>query len=71
MQYGENLLIIEVDGPHSEAINYYQQKYNVKGDFIEQNTMLATPENLEIMLNDPKYPYGHGYCLANILLFDS
>ena len=71
LQKGENLLIIEVDGPHSEALNYYQQKYKVGNDFIENNTVLATPENLEIMLNDPKYPYGHGYCLANVLLFDS
>ena len=30
--------------------------------------MLITPENLNIMLNDPKHPYGHGYCLAKALL---
>jgi hypothetical protein len=65
---GINLLIIEVDGPHQEAIDHYKTKWNVKSDFIEQSTMLATPENLTIMLNDDKFPFGHGYCLAMALL---
>ena len=65
---GENLLIIEVDGPHSESLKYYSDKYGVANDFIINNTMLATPENLNIMLNDTKHPYGHGYCLASALL---
>ena len=63
-----NLLIIEVDGPHQEALDYYKEKYNMSDDFIENNTMLATKENLDIMLNDAKFPYGHGYCLARVLL---
>lgn len=61
---GENLLIIEVDGPHQESLPYYQKTYGVKEDFIQNHSMLATKENLEIMLNDPKHPFGHGYCLA-------
>ncbi len=65
---GENLLIIEVDGPHTESLDHYQKKYDVKDDFIIRNTMLATPRNLEIMLNDTLHPYGHGYCLASCLL---
>jgi len=65
---GENLLIIEVDGPHSESLPYYREKYNVGKDFIIGNTMLATKDNLDIMLNDPLHPYGHGYCLARALL---
>lgn len=60
----ENLLIIEVDGPHEESLDYYKEKYGVKDDFIENSTMLATKENLDIMLNDEKHPFGHGYCLA-------
>lgn len=68
---GENLLIIEVDGPHTESLPYYQEKYGVENDFIVGNTMLATKRNLDIMLNDPKHPYGHGYCLAAVLLYDS
>ena len=67
---GENLLLVEVDGPHMESLKYYQDKYGVADDFIVNNTMLATPENLDIMLNDPLHPYGHGYCLANALLFE-
>jgi len=63
-QRGENLLIIEVDGPHSESLEYYQSTYGVGSDFIEGDTMLCTPSNLSIMLEDPKHPFGHGYCLA-------
>ena len=65
---GINLLLIEIDGPHQESLDYYKEKYNVKDDFIENHTMLATKENLDIMLNDTKFAYGHGFCLANCLL---
>ncbi len=65
---GENLLIIEVDGPHQESLSYYKDKYGVTDTFIEQDTMLATPSNINIMLNDSKHPFGHGYCLAMALL---
>lgn len=64
----ENLLIIEVDGPHQEALEYYKTTYGVLNNFIEQSTTLATKENLDIFLNDGKFPYGHGYCLASALL---
>lgn len=64
---GENLLIIEVDGPHSESLPYYQEKYSVTRDFIDNETMLVTEQNLDIMLNDEKHCYGHGYCLAAAL----
>lgn len=65
---GENLLIIEVDGPHQESLEYYKEKYNVGDDFIENNTSLMNKKNIEIFLNDDKYPFGHGYCLAHVLL---
>jgi len=65
---GENLLIIEVDGPHQESMKYYKDKYGIESNFIEKNTILATKENLQIMLNDDKHPFGHGYCLAAALL---
>lgn len=65
---GENLLLLEIDGPHSESLPYYQKKYGVDDSFIENNTMEATEENLNIMLNDEKHPFGHGYCLAMALL---
>jgi hypothetical protein len=65
---GENLLIIEVDGPHQESLDYYREKYDVDGDFIQKNTMLVNEENINIMLNDTKHPFGHGYCLAMTLL---
>lgn len=65
---GINILIIEVDGPHQESLDYYIKKYGVDDDFINLNSMAATKENLDIMLNDPKHPFGHGYCLAMALL---
>lgn len=64
---GQNLLIVEVDGPHQESMEYYKNKYNVNDDFIENNSILCTPENLKIILNDAKHPFGHGYCLAAAL----
>ena len=65
---GENLLIIEVDGPHGESLDYYKQKYGVNDYFIENNAMFVNEENINIMLNDEKHPFGHGYCLAMSLL---
>lgn len=40
LEKGENLLIIEVDGPHQESLNYYKEKYNVDDTFIQNSTML-------------------------------
>lgn len=68
LEKGENLLIIEVDLCHEEDLAYYVQKYNVPNSFITNGTMLATKENLSIMLNDTKFSYGHGYVLAGALL---
>lgn len=65
---GEDLLIIEVDGPHERDLVYYMDKYRVGDDFIVSSTMLATPENLRIMRDDPEHAFGHGYCLAMALL---
>ena len=64
---GENLLIIEVDGPHQESLSYYKTKYGVKDDFIEKDTMLVTLKNVNIMMKDPSHSFGHGYCLAMAL----
>lgn len=68
LKKGENLLICEVDGPKQESLSYYQTHYHAPSDFIEEGTMLATPENLNIMLEDTKHAFGHGYCLAMALL---
>ena len=68
VEKGENLLIIEVDGPHQESLSYYKEKYGVGDDFIVNNTMLVTEKNIKIMLNDKKHAFGHGYCLAMALL---
>lgn len=68
LQKGENLLIIEVDGPHQESLNYYKVKYNVDDTFIEQDSMLINDKNINIMLNDEKHAFGHGYCIGMALL---
>jgi hypothetical protein len=65
---GEKLLIIEVDGPHQESMEYYKQTYGVPNSFIIKNTIGVTEHSMQIMLNDPKHPFGHGYCLAMALL---
>tara|TARA_R110002072_G_scaffold45565_6_gene126961 strand:+ start:16187 stop:16951 length:765 start_codon:yes stop_codon:yes gene_type:complete len=61
---GENLLIIEIDGPHAESIPYYQEKYGAPANWIQQDSILCNKENMTIMLNDHLHPFGHGYCLA-------
>jgi hypothetical protein len=63
-----NLLIIEVDGPKQESLNYYKEIYGVDDHFIENDTILITKNNLNIMLNDEKHAFGHGYVLAAALL---
>lgn len=64
----EKILIIEVDGPHQESLEYYKDKYSVSDTFIENNTSLCTREMIDVYLNDVKHPFGHGYCLAIALL---
>jgi hypothetical protein len=65
---GENLLIVEVNGPHQESLEYYQRVYGVGADFIESDSTAASIENLQILLGDLRHPFGHGYCLAAALL---
>jgi hypothetical protein len=68
LEKGENLLITEVDGPHQESLDYYKEKYGVDDNFIQDDTIIVSENNINIMLNDPKHPFGHGYCLAMALL---
>ena len=68
LESGINLLIIEVDTAIQSSLPYYKEKYGVDDDFIENDTMLVNVENLKIMLNDTKHPFGHGYCISAALL---
>ena len=68
LENGTSLLIIDVDGPKADHLEYYKKTYDVGDDFIENNTILATLENLKIMINDPKASCGHTYGLAASLL---
>lgn len=65
---GENLLILDVDGPHQESLPYYREKYGVDASFLDRGSVLALPAHLELLLNDTKHPYGHGYALATALM---
>lgn len=65
---GQNLNIIEIDGPRQESLDYYVEMYGVPKNWIENNSILVTEESMEIMLNDEKHSFGHGYCLAMALL---
>jgi hypothetical protein len=65
---GEDLLIIEVDGPHQESLAYYRQKYGVAADFIVGDTVDVNAHSMRLLLNDTKHPFGHGYCLAMALM---
>jgi hypothetical protein len=67
LSQGKNLLILEVDGPKQESLEYYKEKYGVDDTFIEKKTVLATQENLSIFLDDTKHAFGHGFCLASAL----
>lgn len=58
---GQNILINEVDGPHQEDLEYYMRTYGVTEDFIQQDTILATKENLTIMAKDTKNAFGSPY----------
>ena len=68
LQRGEKLLIIDVDGPHEESSEYYCRQYGDRAPTITNNTMEARPKWLKLLLDDPKHPFGHGYCLAAALL---
>jgi hypothetical protein len=68
LENGENLLICEVDVAYQNELEYYKNTYGVSDDFIVNNTMEVNKENITIMLNDDRKPFGHGYCLAMALL---
>lgn len=67
-QKGQKIMILDVDGPVEDSLDYYVEKYNVTKDFISNQSVEVNRQNLEILLNDPKHPFGHGYCLAISLL---
>jgi hypothetical protein len=65
---GVNLLMIDVDGPRQESLPYYKETYGVDDKFIENHTILVTPENLRIMVNDTRHSCGHTFGLGAALL---
>ena len=60
LRQGENLLIVEVDGPHQESLQHYVDKYGVSPDFFVDSTVQMNRESLTILLEDPLHPFGHG-----------
>lgn len=59
---GENLLICEVDGPDPtlEFAPYDQIS-------IDKPGLLINEDNIRLLINDPRKPFGHGYAIAALL----
>lgn len=69
LKNGQNLFIIDPNGPYYEDIDYYKEKYKVEDNFINSNNITdATAENLKIFLNDGLHEAGFSYYLAALLL---
>jgi hypothetical protein len=68
LNQGINLLICEIDCSYQDSLDYYKQTYKVNDNFIKDWTMEVNKENMEIVLNDTRHAFGHGYCLAMSLL---
>lgn len=64
---GKRILIAEVDGPHQESADYYTATYGAPADFINRDSVAVTEANMQLLLNDARHPFGHGYCLAAAL----
>ena len=60
LENGENIQINEVDGPS------YDLEYPYS--LVKNSSLEMTQEIIDTLINDPKYSFGHGYCLAQILL---
>lgn len=62
LKNGQNLLILEVDGPKYHTSAPYNQ-------ISDQNpTLLVTPETLRQARFNPDLPFGHGWIIAAMLL---
>ena len=68
LQQGENLLIIEIDGPIGNDMPYYKEKYGVNSDFIVDDTIEVTVEKMRLLINDTKNRFGHGFACGMELL---
>ena len=60
---GTNLQLIEVDGPDPSLsfAPYDQISYDNPGLDINE-------QNIKMLLNDERKPFGHGYVIATLLL---
>jgi hypothetical protein len=64
-------MAMDISTEQKRNITFPDNVYQASGysnNFIENDTILVTKPNMEIMLNDPEHPFGHGYCLALALL---
>ncbi len=60
---GKNLLIIEVDGPDPTLTH---PPYDQISE--EEPAMLMTEDNIKLLIEDTKKPFGHGFTIAALLL---
>lgn len=63
LRTGENLQIIEVDGPDPELDFPPYDEIS-----IDNPGLLITEEKIRLLLEDPRKPFGHGYTIAALLL---
>lgn len=63
LQNGENLQLVEVDGPDPYL------KYPPYDQISPENPgLLITEETIKMIVNDPGKPFGHGFVIAALLL---
>jgi hypothetical protein len=61
---GENIQIVEVDGP-TKGTSYPYDKVQVKDGL---GSLKMTKRRLNALINNPEQAFGHGYCVAAMLL---
>jgi len=68
IENGENLLIVEKDGPDYNLLNHYIKKYNVSPRFMHNKTIIVDKESMDILIEDKETTFGFGYILGMTLL---
>lgn len=63
LEDGENLMIVEIDGPDYELTFEPYTRISKKSPGL-----IMDEETTKMLLNDTRKPFGHGYVIAALLL---
>ena len=63
-EQGENIQIIEVDGP-TKGDSYPYNRVQTSGGL---GSLRISKKRLVALINNPGQAFGHGYCIASMLL---